>query len=74
MMTQVGGRQAAAQFHTTTIDGVDVGGFYREAREPSKPPIVLLHGFPSSSYQPQAERSEPYGVAIADSGAGRGAS
>jgi hypothetical protein len=32
----------------------DVAGlrlFYREARDPSKPTIVLLHGFPSSSYQ-----------------------
>jgi pimeloyl-ACP methyl ester carboxylesterase len=32
----------------------DVGGirpFYREAGDPSKPTIVLLHGFPSSSYQ-----------------------
>src|SRR6516162_5307148 len=25
--------------------------FYREAGDPSKPTIVLLHGFPSSSYQ-----------------------
>jgi len=33
---------------TTTIDGVDV--FYREAGDPSKPTIVLLHGFPSSSH------------------------
>jgi pimeloyl-ACP methyl ester carboxylesterase len=32
----------------------DVAGlrlFYREAGDPSKPTIVLLHGFPSSSYQ-----------------------
>jgi pimeloyl-ACP methyl ester carboxylesterase len=32
----------------------DVAGirlFYREAGHPSKPTIVLLHGFPSSSYQ-----------------------
>jgi pimeloyl-ACP methyl ester carboxylesterase len=32
----------------------DVAGlklFYREAGAPSKPTIVLLHGFPSSSYQ-----------------------
>src|SRR5262249_35896030 len=31
----------------------DVGGlrvFYREAGDPSKPSIVLLHGFPSSSH------------------------
>jgi len=32
----------------------DVAGlrlFYREAGDPSKPTMVLLHGFPSSSYQ-----------------------
>ncbi len=32
----------------------DAGGlrlFYREAGDPSKPTIVLLHGFPTSSYQ-----------------------
>ena len=29
----------------------EVGRFYREAGDPSKPTIVLLHGFPSSSYQ-----------------------
>jgi pimeloyl-ACP methyl ester carboxylesterase len=34
---------------TTCIEGVDV--FYREAGDPSKPCVVLLHGFPSSSYQ-----------------------
>jgi pimeloyl-ACP methyl ester carboxylesterase len=28
-----------------------LGLFYREAGDPSKPTIVLLHGFPSSSYQ-----------------------
>src|SRR5262247_3731989 len=49
MTTHVNERQAATQFRATTIDGVDV--FYREAGDPSKPTIVLLHGFPSSSYQ-----------------------
>jgi pimeloyl-ACP methyl ester carboxylesterase len=49
MMTQVSGSQAAMHFRTTTIDGVGV--FYREAGDPSKPTIVLLHGFPSSSHQ-----------------------
>jgi pimeloyl-ACP methyl ester carboxylesterase len=48
MMTQFSASQAAMGFRTTTIDGVDV--FYREAGDPSKPTIVLLHGFPSSSY------------------------
>lgn len=31
-----------------SIDGVNI--FYREAGNPSKPAIVLLHGFPSSSH------------------------
>src|SRR5215471_16193429 len=34
--------------HTATINGVNI--FYREAGDASKPTIVLLHGFPSSSY------------------------
>jgi pimeloyl-ACP methyl ester carboxylesterase len=36
------------------VKTADVAGlrlFYREAGDPSKPTIVLLHGFPSSSYQ-----------------------
>ena len=49
MITQVAASPAATHFRTTTIDGVDV--FYREAGDPSKPTIVLLHGFPSSSYE-----------------------
>ena len=35
------------------VKTVDVAGlriFYREAGDPSKPTIILLHGFPSSSY------------------------
>ncbi len=34
-----------------TADVADVKLFYREAGDPSKPAIVLLHGFPTSSYQ-----------------------
>jgi pimeloyl-ACP methyl ester carboxylesterase len=34
-----------------TADVVGLRVFYREAGDPSKPTIVLLHGFPSSSYQ-----------------------
>ena len=49
MMTQFTASQAATDFRTTTIDGVNV--FYREAGDPLKPTIVLLHGFPSSSHQ-----------------------
>jgi pimeloyl-ACP methyl ester carboxylesterase len=36
-------------FRTAEVAGLRV--FYREAGGPSKPTIVLLHGFPSSSYQ-----------------------
>jgi len=36
-------------FKTADIAGLRV--FYREAGGPSKPTLVLLHGFPSSSYQ-----------------------
>jgi pimeloyl-ACP methyl ester carboxylesterase len=35
-------------FNTADVAGLRV--FYREAGDPSKPTIVLLHGFPSSSY------------------------
>jgi pimeloyl-ACP methyl ester carboxylesterase len=34
---------------TVTVDGLSL--FYREAGDPSNPKMVLLHGFPSSSYQ-----------------------
>jgi len=36
-------------FKTAGVAGLRL--FYREAGDPSKPTIVLLHGFPSSSYQ-----------------------
>jgi pimeloyl-ACP methyl ester carboxylesterase len=35
-------------FKTANVASLRI--FYREAGEPSKPTIVLLHGFPSSSY------------------------
>jgi pimeloyl-ACP methyl ester carboxylesterase len=35
-------------FKTLKVDGLDI--FYREAGDPSKPTILLLHGFPSSSH------------------------
>ncbi|MBI2774942.1 alpha/beta hydrolase [Candidatus Dependentiae bacterium] len=37
-----------ATYHTKKIDGLDI--FYREAGNPEKPTIVLLHGFPTSSH------------------------
>ena len=36
-------------FKTADVAGLRL--FYREAGDASKPTIVLLHGFPSSSYQ-----------------------
>jgi len=35
-------------YKTITIDGVDI--FYREAGNPDKPTLLLLHGFPTSSH------------------------
>lgn len=35
-------------YKTIKVDGQDI--FYREAGDPSKPTILLLHGFPSSSH------------------------
>ncbi len=35
-------------FNTADVAGLRL--FYREAGDPSKPTIILLHGFPSSSY------------------------
>jgi pimeloyl-ACP methyl ester carboxylesterase len=45
MMMGVSESQVATRFCRTTINGVDL--FYREAGDPSKPTIVLLHGFPT---------------------------
>ena len=36
------------QYKTVNIDGLDI--FYREAGDPAKPTILLLHGFPTSSF------------------------
>ena len=35
-------------YNTIKIDGLDI--FYREAGDPSKPTLLLLHGFPTSSH------------------------
>ena len=35
-------------YRTIKVDGLDI--FYREAGDPKKPTILLLHGFPSSSH------------------------
>jgi pimeloyl-ACP methyl ester carboxylesterase len=36
------------RYKTVVVDGVDV--FYREAGQPDAPAVLLLHGFPTSSY------------------------
>jgi hypothetical protein len=35
-------------YRTVTIDNVEI--FYREAGDPNRPTILLLHGFPTSSH------------------------
>ena len=35
-------------YHTAAVDGINI--FYREAGDPKKPTLVLLHGYPSSSF------------------------
>lgn len=35
-------------YHTEKVDGLDI--FYREAGSKNKPTLVLLHGYPTSSY------------------------
>ena len=42
-------RKSLVDFRTAEVAGLRV--FYREAGDPSQPTILLLHGFPSSSYQ-----------------------
>jgi pimeloyl-ACP methyl ester carboxylesterase len=44
-------RSNAAPVAFKTADVANLRVFYREAGNPSKPTIVLLHGFPSSSHQ-----------------------
>lgn len=41
--------QSRVRYGTEKVDGLDV--FYREAGDPSKTAVVLLHGFPHSSHQ-----------------------
>lgn len=36
-------------YRTAKVDGLDI--FYREAGDPARPTILLLHGFPSSSHE-----------------------
>ncbi len=41
-------KEPTIRFGVEKVDGLDI--FFREAGNPSKPAIVLLHGFPSSSH------------------------
>ncbi|WP_242097749.1 alpha/beta fold hydrolase [Sphingomonas sp. CROZ-RG-20F-R02-07] len=40
---------ADVRYKTVTVDGINI--FYREAGDPAKPTILLLHGFPASSHE-----------------------
>ena len=42
------GKINSVSYKTVTIDGLEI--FYREAGNPDKPTILLLHGFPTSSH------------------------
>ncbi|MFF6778378.1 alpha/beta fold hydrolase [Streptomyces sp. NPDC012637] len=57
----------ALRSRTTTVDGLEV--FYREAGDPSRPTLVLLHGFPSSSHMYRglmAELADTYHLVAPD--------
>ena len=57
---QVDSRVYHIKYRKTRIDGIEI--FYREAGDPKKPVILLLHGFPSSShmYRNLMERLAPH--------------
>ena len=40
---------SSVRFGTIPVDGLNIA--YREAGDPERPKLVLLHGFPSSSHQ-----------------------
>ena len=42
------GDMTRVRYRTQPVDGINI--FYREAGSPSRPTIVLLHGYPSSSH------------------------
>lgn len=41
-------QQYPIQYHTAQADGLEI--FYREAGDPAAPVVLLLHGFPTSSF------------------------
>jgi pimeloyl-ACP methyl ester carboxylesterase len=44
----IGDRRQDIRYRTTVVEGLTI--FFREAGDPSRPAILLLHGFPSSSH------------------------
>jgi len=46
---EVKAQAAEVSYKVATVDSIKI--FYREAGDPSKPTVLLLHGFPSSSHQ-----------------------
>ncbi|MEE8288090.1 MAG: alpha/beta fold hydrolase, partial [Nitrosomonadaceae bacterium] len=48
MNTQTTKQASSVNYKTVTVDGLDI--FYREAGNPERPTILLLHGFPTSSH------------------------
>lgn len=48
-VTMGGTANAAVTYGTHTADGINIA--YREAGDPAKPTVLLLHGFPTSSQQ-----------------------
>jgi len=48
MAAEADGHRPTVYHRTMEIEGLDI--FYREAGDPSKPTVLLLHGFPTSSH------------------------
>jgi len=48
MQTEKGNPSSSVHYRTITVADVEL--FYREAGEPGKPVVLLLHGFPASSH------------------------
>ncbi len=48
MAAEADGQRPTVYHRSMEIEGLDI--FYREAGDPSKPTVLLLHGFPTSSH------------------------
>src|SRR5580700_2570839 len=54
LLTAAPGKQEKTTMTRTTVHRIEVEGirvFYREAGPPDAPVVLLLHGFPTSSFQ-----------------------